>query len=153
MSSFFPLFVDVSRFKIVVIGGGRIAERRIQTLQQFGAHVTVIAPEITDSLAKLAKYGQICWLRREYKEGDFSDPEIGMAVVATNDRMVNQQAGMEARLEGVPVSVADCKEESTFYFPGVAHKGNIVVGVTASGLDHKEAARVTQNIRMLLEEE
>ncbi len=153
MSSFFPLFVDVSQFQIVFIGGGRIAERRIQTLQQFGARITLIAPEITEELEKLAEFGQICWVRREYREGDFSDPEIGMAVVATNDRQVNHRAAEEARHEAIPVSVADCKEESTFYFPGVARKGNIVVGVTASGLDHKEAARVTRQIRQLLEEE
>ncbi len=153
MNSFFPLFVDISRFQIVFIGGGRIAERRIQTLQQFGAHMTVIAPELTDGLKTLAEYGQICWIRRGYMEGDFADPRIGMAVVATNDREVNQRAAQEAKRETIPVSVADCKEESTFYFPGIARKGNIVAGVTSGGVDHKEAARVTRQIRQLLEEE
>ena len=153
MDSFFPLFIDVSQFKTMFIGGGRIAERRIETLRQFGAHIIVIAPEITDRLKQLVVDSQIAWQKREYQEGDLEDPEIGLAIVATNDREVNQRAAMEARKADIPVSVADCKEESTFYFPGIARKGHIVAGVTASGLDHKAAARVTGQIRKLLEEE
>ncbi len=153
MNSFFPLFIDVSQFKTMFIGGGRIAERRIETLQQFGAHIVVIAPEITDEIKKLVESSLIVWIKRDYQEGDLADPEIGMAIVATNDREVNHRAAMEARKADIPVSVADCKEESTFYFPGIARKGNIVAGVTASGLDHKAAARVTGQIRKLLEEE
>ena len=153
MNSYFPLFIDVSQFRTVFVGGGRIAERRVQTLQQFGAHIIVIAPEITEGLRELVETNQILWENRGYREEDLSDPTIGMAIIATNDREVNHRAAMEAQKAGVPVSVADCKEESTFYFPGIARKGHIVAGVTASGLDHKAAARITGQIRKLLEEE
>lgn len=153
MSSFFPLFVDVTKFQIVFIGGGRIAERRIRTLCQFETNIRVIAPDLSDGLKEMVRCGQIQWVQRCYTKGDLWEPNIGMAVIATNDRQINHTAAMEATQKGIPVSVADCKEESTFYFPGIAKKENIVAGVTASGVDHKEAARITQKIRQLLEEE
>ena len=153
MSSFFPLFVDVTQFQTVIIGGGQIAERRIQVLRQFDAHILLIAPETTEALQQLAATGQILWLQRPYQEGDLADASIGMAIIATNQREVNHNAGKEAVQNGIPVSVADRKEESTFYFPGIAKKDNIVAGITASGMDHKEAARVTKKIRQFLEEE
>ena len=152
MSSYFPLFVDVSNMKIVIIGGGAIAQRRIEVLRQFGAQIVMIAPEATPFLQELADFGQIVWLKREYREGDFADPTIGMAVIATDQRDVNHRASLEALNEAIPASVADCKEESTFYFPGIAKKDNVVCGITASGIDHRQAALVTRKIRQLLEE-
>lgn len=153
MNAFFPLFVDISQIRTIVVGGGAVAERRIKVLGQFGAQITVIAPQITEELQKLAGYGQLRWLKRSYRSGDFEDPQIGLAIVATDQREVNRQAGKEAKLAGIPVSVADCKEESTFYFPGIAKKDEMVIGITASGQNHKKAARITQKIRDLLEED
>lgn len=152
MSSYFPIFVDVRQFKIVFIGGGRVAERRVRVLHQFGARITLIAPEATEALQRLAEFGQIEWVQRPYQEGDFSDPSIGLAIIATDDRQVNHQAGQEALREAVPASVADSRAESTFYFPGVAKKDNIVAGITASGLNHKQAAQITRQIQEFLEE-
>ncbi|MCI8632634.1 MAG: bifunctional precorrin-2 dehydrogenase/sirohydrochlorin ferrochelatase [Lachnospiraceae bacterium] len=152
MQAFFPLFMDLSQIKVVVIGGGKIAQRRIEALQQFEAQVRVIAPQITDSLQKLIEAGRMEWLARSYQPGDLADPQIGIAIVATDQRSVNQRAGEEAKSRGIPVSVADCKEESTFYFPGIAKKGGLVIGVTASGQDHKRAAVVTRKLRSFLEE-
>lgn len=152
MQSYFPLFIDISKIRTVIVGGGQIAQRRILTLQEFSTQITVIAPEITDELKNLAEFGQIRWIQREYRAGDFDDPAIGLAVIATNRREVNHEAGMAARNAGIPVSVADCKEESSYYFPGIIKKENVVVGVTASGLNHKEAACVTHKIREILEE-
>ena len=76
MNSYFPLFIDVSQFRTVFVGGGRIAERRVQTLQQYGAHIIVIAPEITEGLKQLVKTNQILWENRGYREEDLSDPTI-----------------------------------------------------------------------------
>ena len=153
MSSFFPLFVDISKIRVVFVGGGQIAERRIQVLRQFDTKITVIAPQITEALQQLVSFGQLTWIRKEYEKGDLADLSIGMVVAATNKREVNHRVSLEAKREALPVSVVDCKEESTFYFPGIAKKDNIVAGVTSSGFDHKEAARMTQKIRRLMEEE
>ena len=66
MSRYFPLFVDLEQKKIVVVGAGRIAERRIQTLLSFEAQITVIAPEASVKIRKLAKEGRLHWQQERW---------------------------------------------------------------------------------------
>ena len=153
MSSYFPLFVDVSRIKVMFVGGGRIAQRRIKVLSQFGPRMIVIAPEVTEEIRSMAQAGKVQWLSRPFQETDLDDEGIGMVIAATDDRQVNHQVGQIAQSRRLPVSVADCKEESTFYFPGIAKKENLVVGITASGVDHVKAAQLTRSVQKILEEE
>ena len=152
MSTYFPMFMDISKVVTIVVGGRKIAERRIQTLRQFFAQIVVIAPKVTPIIQSLAEYGQLRWVDRSFQKEDFTDPNIAMAIIATDDRSVNYMAGELAKAEGIPVSVADCKEESTFYFPGIVKKDNVVIGVTSSGVNHKQAADITQRIRDLMED-
>lgn len=133
---------------MVVVGGGIIATRRVQTLSSFGCNIEVIAPEVTGPLKNLAKEEKIIWHARPYQDDDVSGATI--VVAATNQRVVNHKVGQECLKLSIPVSVADSKEESTFYFPGIAKEDAVVVGVSASGTDHKMAKRVTDGIKNAL---
>ena len=148
MEPYFPIFISLSGKKAVVIGAGAIACRRVKSLLPFGAEITVIAPEACGELDLLAKEGRIRLERRPYAPGDLSGAVI--AVSAANDRAVNHGAFLEAKAAGIPISVADCKEESTFYFPGIAREGEVVAGVTASGSDHKLAKEAAAAVRECL---
>ncbi|MFQ9918371.1 MAG: NAD(P)-dependent oxidoreductase [Flavonifractor plautii] len=91
------------------MGGGAVACRRAEVLSRFGAEVTVIAPR-----CKTPPQG-IQWEGRPYAPGDLAG--AALAVAATDDRAVNRAVGEEARALGIPVSVADCPEECTFFSP------------------------------------
>ncbi len=140
----FPLFVDLRGRRAVVVGGGKIARRRVQVLRSFGADVTMVAPEC-DELPE-----GITYLRRKYAQGDLSGAFL--AVAATNDRKVNHQVGQDAARAGIFVSVADCKEESTFYFPAICSGNGLVSGVVSKGEAHHKTARAARAIRAVLEE-
>lgn len=146
--AYFPIFINLINKRVVVIGGGVIATRRVQTLCSFGCNIEVIAPEVSESLKNLVNEEKIIWHERPYQEGDVIGATI--VVAATNQRMVNHKVGQECVKLSIPVSVADSKEESTFYFPGIAKEDAVVVGVSASGTDHKLAKRVTDGIRSAL---
>lgn len=146
--AYFPIFINLINKRVVVIGGGVIATRRVQTLCSFGCNIEVIAPEVSESLKNLVNEKKIIWHERPYQEGDAIGATI--VVTATNQRMVNHKVGQECVKLSIPVSVADSKEESTFYFPGIAVEDAVVVGVSASGTDHKLAKRVTDGIRSAL---
>ncbi|NCB63691.1 MAG: NAD(P)-dependent oxidoreductase [Clostridia bacterium] len=139
----FPLFVDLQEKKAVVVGGGVIACRRIGVLLRFGADVTVIAPELKES------FEGITWEKRPYVPGDLTGAFL--AVAATDDRLVNRTVGEEAKGLGVPVSVADCRAECTFYFPAVCVGENVVAGLVSEGGDHALAARAAKAVRSALE--
>lgn len=140
----FPLFVDLTGKKVVLVGGGTIAARRIATLRLFGCKIEVIAPELKCSSEGLR------WKQREYASGDL----VGacLAVAATDSRVVNHQVGVDAEKLGIPVSVADCEGECTFYFPAICTGENLIAGVVSGGKDHHRTARAAKAIRRALEE-
>ena len=108
----FPLFVDLTGKRCVVVGGGPVAARRADVLARFGAAVTVVSPVWSGSA------GNIQWLRRPYAPGDLDGAYL--AIAATDRRDVNHRVGCDARALGIPVAVADRREECTFFFPAVA---------------------------------
>lgn len=136
---YFPMFVDLQGKEVLVIGGGNIAKRRINTLRQFGCHITVVAPK-----AEILPDG-VEWKQRTWKPEDCRGKAL--VVAATNDRAVNHAAEQVCREWNIPISVADCKEECSFYFPAVAIKGSVVGGITASGTDHSLTRQMAQQVR------
>lgn len=140
----FPLFIDLNGKKAVIIGGGKIALRRAEILLSFGAEVTIIAPKCE------AVPEKVTFFQRSYKEGDLSGAFL--AVAATDSREVNFQVGQEAKKAGILISVADRKEESTFFFPAICIGGGLVSGVVSQGEEHKKTAAAARKIRTVLEE-
>lgn len=146
----FPLFINLEDKKVVVVGGGTIGSRRIKALLHFSARIYVIAPDLNDELKELVNSGQIRWKSKEYQPRDVEGAYLVLA--ATDNRQVNRKVGMEGRQQGALVNVCDRKEECDFYFPGIAEMEQVVVGVSASGMDHGLAKAITERIQNLLSE-
>ncbi len=146
---YFPMFVDLSDKNVVVVGGGRIASRRVQTLLQFTRNITVVAPQVSPEMQELARAGQVELQKRPVKRSDFS--MAFMVIAATNDLKLNDDIYRVCKEEGIYVNVSSDREKCDFYFPGVYIQDEIVVGVTASGIDHAMARRVREEIQNSLE--
>lgn len=140
----FPLFVDLHGKRAVVVGGGKIALRRVKGLRDFGADVTVIAPQLAQPMEGIT---HLC---RSYEPGDLTGAFL--AVAATNDRDINRAVGEEARAQSIPVSVADRAEECTFFFPALCTGKGMIAGVVSDGTDHHKTAAAAKAIRAVLEE-
>lgn len=152
MNTYFPLFINLKEREIVVFGGGAIATRRVKSLLPYGAKIRVAAPEISEELQELAKEKDNLTLEyRKYKPSELQKPDFVLA--ATDDERVNTIIFRECRHKGIMVNVSSDKEMCDFFFPGAVQQGDITVGVTANGKNHKKAAEVTKQIRKLLEEE
>ena len=146
----FPIFIELDKKRAVVIGAGKIASRRIKALVEYGATVTVVAPEADPLVRELAEEGKLVWRPRLAEEADVAG--AALVVAAADRRGVNHQAALWCREAGIPVNVADKKEECDFYFPGLARCGSLTAGVCADGTDHKLAKAAAWEIRELLEE-
>ena len=148
---FFPLYIDLSGRDILFVGGGSIAARRIGVLQPFAEQITVVAPEADGSIIELTETGEVSWITREFDEGDLEGRDIVFA--ATDDKELNADIAAKCRERGILVNVSSDKELCDFYFPGIVMQGETVVGVSASGQDHKKARRVRERIQDILTEE
>ena len=146
--AYFPLYTDIRGFKILMVGGGNIALRRLKTLQMFHEHITVISPSVCKEIEDIALEGFVTWISRSYIPGDLKN--FDMVLAATDDREVNHTVFLEARREKIPVNISDCKEECSFYFPSVIKDGDIVIGVTSGGADHKKTKQTADRIRSLI---
>ena len=138
----FPLFVSLRGRKCAVIGAGKIAARRIGVLKRFGAEVSVTAPEARAEIEITH--------RRSYEKSDLSGAFL--AVAATDDRAVNHRIAADCAFLGIPVSVADSAEESTFFFPAVCEGNGLTAGVVSRGAAHGKTAEAAKRIRRVLEE-
>jgi len=92
---YYPVSLNISGRKCVVVGGGQVALRKAKALLEHGADVEVISPELCPQLVKLSESGEIGILAREYQSGDLK--EAFVAIAATDDSEVNQQMVTEAR--------------------------------------------------------
>jgi siroheme synthase-like protein len=128
---FYPIFVDVSRRRCVVIGGGVVAQRRIEGLLAAGAMVTVVSPVITDALASLVVQGALGHVARGYQAGDLAG--CNLAFVATDDREVNQAIFAEGRLRGIWINSADDPENCDFILPAVVRRGELSIAISTGG--------------------
>lgn len=147
---YFPMFVDLSDKNIVVVGGGNIATRRVKTLLQFTRNITAVAPQTTMELLELGKTGQVNLQLRPVKRSDFKMAYI--VIAATNDHKLNDEIYRICKEEGIYVNVADDRTKCDFYFPGIFMKDELVVGITASGLDHRKARKVRIAIEQAMQD-
>ncbi|MBQ6121838.1 MAG: bifunctional precorrin-2 dehydrogenase/sirohydrochlorin ferrochelatase [Clostridia bacterium] len=148
---FFPVFVDLSGRRALVVGGGRIAARRVNTLSQFCPNVTVVAPSIHPDIAALAARGRVKTVARPYREEDLDGAELVLA--CTDDGALNAAVAEACRERRIPVNDASDRSRCDFLFPGIARRSPVVAGVTAGGRDHALARRATEAVRRCLERE
>jgi siroheme synthase-like protein len=128
---FYPIFIDMSRRRCVVIGGGAVAQRRIKGLLAAGAAVTVVSPLITDALGDLVAQGALRHVARVYQAGDLAGCQL--AFVATGDSEVNQAVVSEAQLRGVWINSADDPENCDFILPAVVRRGELSIAISTGG--------------------
>jgi precorrin-2 dehydrogenase / sirohydrochlorin ferrochelatase len=128
---YYPLFLDISGKLCVVLGGGKIAERKVSTLIKFRAKVRLISPKITKSLSKHAESGKIEFVEREYREGDLKGAALAFA--ATDQKEVNLKIKKEADARALPINVVNDPTSCEFLVPSIVQKGPITIAISTSG--------------------
>jgi len=139
----YPLALDLSGRRVVVVGGGRVALRRASALLDAGALVRVIAPDVTAELAGL----DVTVLERPYRDGDLAGAWLAHA--ATGDAEVNRAVAAEAERRRIWCVRADDAAASPAWTPAVTRHGDISVAVTAGG-DPRRAQRLRAAIALAL---
>lgn len=146
----FPLFIDLKDRKCVCIGGGRVAERKLEMLLEFGAQLKVISPEVTNRIRELSCLKKLAVIKKEYSEEDLEDAFL--VIAATSDRTINERIHSDAVKRNIYVNVVDSPEECTFVFPAVVKRDDIIVGITTSGSYPALSGKIREKIQQLIPE-
>lgn len=126
---YYPVFLNLSKKKCVVVGGGMVAERKIKQLLRTGADITVVSPRLTKGLKKLSVAGRIRHKNRKYKKGDVRNAFL--VIAATSSERINKYITMDT--PGL-VNAVDMPDYCSFIMPSVVRKGQLNIAISSSGI-------------------
>jgi len=144
----YPLFLDLDAVPVLVVGGGRVAARKVAGLLEAGGRPTVVAPEARSELETEAAAGRIVLERRPYRSGEAA--AYVLVFSATDDPVVNARVGKDARRGGGWVNIADDFASSTAVVPASVREGQVSVALSTGGSSPLLARRLRERITALV---
>lgn len=148
---YYPVFLDIAGKPTVVIGGGEVALRKVESLLDAGAHVTVVSPALHPHLEALVAAGRARHIAREYSPGDLEGHVL--AFVGTDDPSVNTEVACEAKQRGIWVNAVDDPINCDFIVPSIVRRGDIIVAVSTSAGSPAMARKLREDLEEFLTEE
>ena len=128
---YYPVFLYLKDKPCLMVGGGKVAERKTLGLLKAGAKVTLVGTRVTEALERLSRNGSIKVQKRPYRQGDVKGHLL--VIAATGSKKVNEQVYREAQGEGVFVNVVDDPERCSFIVPSVVDRGALLIAISTSG--------------------
>ena len=128
---YYPVHLDIKNRVCLVVGGGRVATRKVNTLSACGAKVTVISPEVTPALTDMAGQGLIKLEQRPYHSSD--QDGAFLVIAATNDAALNRLIHNDAQAAGRLCNIIDQPRQCDFIVPSVIRQGDLMVTISTGG--------------------
>lgn len=143
-NTYLPITISVKPRPILVVGGGTVALRKVETLLDYDTVITVVAPEVDKKLTYYAERDRIKLENRPYRRGEAST--FGLVVAASDDRELNRQVGEDCRAAGVLVNVVDDPAHCDFIFPAIVRRDCLTAAIATDG----KAPFVSGHLRIIL---
>ena len=142
--SLFPLFLKLEGRLVVVVGGGAIAEGKIEGLLAAGARVRVVAPRITQQIAEWTRFRRVEWLPKEFGAGDLDGASL--VVAATSAPGVNKAVFSEAEAKNIFCNAVDDVENCHFYYGAIVQRGDLQIAISTNGKSPALAQRIRKEL-------
>ena len=142
--SYYPVSLDLKDRFCIVIGGGKVAERKVRGLLACKAVVQVISPRLISGLVELSRAGRLTWQERDYRPGDLAGAFL--VIAATDNEQVQQQAYEEAEERNILINVADVPARCNFILPATVRQGDLTISVSTGGKSPALAKRLRQEL-------
>jgi len=141
---YYPVHLDIKNRNCLVVGGGAVGTRKVNTLLECGAGVTVVSPNPTPQLTELASEGAITLTRRAYRSSDLDGAFL--VIGATDDESLNQQISNDAARTHTLCNIADRPEVCNFILPSIIQRGDLVITISTSGKSPALAKKLRQKL-------
>jgi uroporphyrin-III C-methyltransferase/precorrin-2 dehydrogenase/sirohydrochlorin ferrochelatase len=142
--NYFPVFFDLTAQRVLVVGGGEVALRKVALLERSGALITLVAPEVHSELEERAAAGKINLRVREFVPDDLDGARL--VIVATSRRAVNRWIASLSEARSIPVNVVDDREASRFIVPAIIDRDPVLVAVSTGGTSPVLARRLRERL-------
>ena len=142
----YPIFLKLEGRKVLIVGGGKIAEEKIYAVLRSATDVTVVAPEITVRIGSWVERGLVRHIAEEYRPG--TAQEYFLVIACTDSEAVNRKIYAEAQRAGVLCNAVDDPGHCDFYAPAVVHRGEFQIAISTGGNSPALAQRVRQKLEL-----
>lgn len=144
--NYMPVSITLTDRPVLVVGGGAVALRKIETIMEYGAKVTVVAPEVDDKIKYFGESGKITLHVRNYESPEAGD--YHMIISASDDMEVNKQVSDDARAAGRLINAVDAPELCDLIFPAVVRRDCMTTAISTDG----QAPFMAGHIRKILDD-
>lgn len=142
---YYPIFLNLKGKKCLVIGGGKVAERKVVALSRCEANIYVVSPVITTRLEDLSDCKQIFYRKGNYHINDLEDAFL--VISATDDDKINSTVANDCMSRNIMVNVVDDPARCSFFVPSVVHRGSLKLAISTGG----KSPHLAKAIRKMLE--
>ena len=143
----YPISVNLEARRCLVVGGGRVAERKIKTLLRHGAKVRLISPEATPTLQRRAQNAEIEWKQARYEAGGTDDLNgVFLVMACTDNKTVNAKVMCDAQNRNLLMLCADDPDAGNFVSPAQITRGELVLTVSTNGASPTLAAVLRERL-------
>lgn len=148
---YFPLFADLRGRRVLVVGGGEVAERKVRLLLEAGARIDIVARELAaNELSAWVGEGSVSWQAHEFHESQLDG--VTLAVAATSDAALNERVASAARARHLLCNVVDDAERSSFIVPAIVDRSPLVIAISSGGVAPVLARLARERIELLFDE-
>jgi uroporphyrin-III C-methyltransferase / precorrin-2 dehydrogenase / sirohydrochlorin ferrochelatase len=146
--NYFPIFFDLAGQKVLIVGGGEVALRKVSLLERTGALITLVAPQIGPELMERAAAGTLKLALREFAPEDLDGARL--VIVATSRRAVNRWIAKLSDSRNIPVNVVDDRDASRFIVPAIIDRDPVLVAISTAGASPVLARRLRERLEALI---
>jgi len=142
----YPVFLNLNGKNCLVVGGGKVAERKVKSLLKSGAKVTVVSPEVTPDIQELFQTNQIERIAEKYSTAQIENRFL--VVCSTDVSSVNEQVSRDAEERNILVNIVDKPELCSYYVPSHLQSGDLSIAISTNG----KSPALAKRVRLQLEE-
>jgi len=129
--SYYPIFLELEKKTALVVGGGRVAQRKIETMLEYGAVIHIVSKDLTDKLKALVEAGDIYHVGTEFTDAQLD--KAFLVIAATDDKRLNHEISEKARDKGLLMNAVDQPADCNFIVPSIVKRGDLLIAISTSG--------------------
>lgn len=145
---YFPLFLDLNNKPVLVVGGGEVASRKIESLLRANAKVTIVSPVLTDYLQNCVEENRLTWICSQYQESFITS--YMQVWATTSNAELNHQIHKDAKKRNILVNVVDDKPYCDFITPSMINRGKVQIAISSGGGSPVLVRNIREKIERLL---
>jgi precorrin-2 dehydrogenase/sirohydrochlorin ferrochelatase len=142
--TYYPIFIDLKGKTALVVGGGNVAERKIEVLLDCGAKINIVSNELTDKLKNLVEVYGIRHLNEEFSKKHLEG--VFLVIAATDDKQLNHKISKIAKKMGLLINAVDQLPDCNFIVPSIVKRGDLLIAISTSGKSPALAQKIRKQL-------